>query len=202
MMAPARLGLIVSLVLSSWVRPSSMQGQWSAAIEVGADRFWGGSVETAAEHRSFHPYRPTAFGAAIQHRGGRVGLGLRVGYTEAALALEGADAVVAVKGVFAIYSVSPEIRYRMLTLGPGNELLLQAGPLVEVWDIVDQGPRTRAGAQVALALVVPLGGKINAALSAGIALISSPFEEGELIAGYELQTLWRRRLAGGLEYRF
>jgi hypothetical protein len=201
-MAPPPLGLLVSVILSSWLSPSSMQGQWSAAIEVGADRFWGGSVETAAEHRSFRPYRPTAFVAAIQHRGSRVGLGLRLGYTEAALALEGADAAVVVKGVFAIYSVSPEVRCRMMTLGPGNELLLQAGPLVEVWDVVDQGSRTRAGAQAALALVVPLGGKINAAVSGGIALISSPFEEGELIAGYELQTLWRRRLAGGLEYRF
>src|SRR3954470_15935490 len=160
MMAPARLGLLVSLVLSSWLRPSSLQGQWSAAIEVGADRFWGGSVETAAEHRSFHPYRPTAFGAAIQHRGGRMGLGLRLEYTEAALALEGADAVVAVKGVFAIFSVSPEISYRILTLGQENELLLQAGPLVEVWQIVDQGSRTRAGAHAALALVVPLGRRI------------------------------------------
>jgi hypothetical protein len=177
-------------------------GQWSIGLELGADRFWGGSVDNTPEHRSFHPYRPTTFGGAIQHRGSKVGLGLRLGYTEAALALEGSDAVVAAKGVFTIYSFSPEISYRIATIGAGNEVFLQAGPLLEVWDITDQGTRTRAGAQAGVALAVPLSRRISAAVSGSVALISSPFEQDELLAGYELRALWRRRFAGGLEYRF
>jgi hypothetical protein len=202
MLATAQIALIVSLVLSSWMWPSRVQGQWSAAMEVGAERFWGGTLETAEEHRSFHPYRPTAFGAAIQRRGSNLGVGLRLGYTEAALALEGADAAVVVNGVFTIYSLSPEISYRIATVGAGNDLILHAGPLFEVWDIMDEDARTRAGAQAAIAFVVPLGRKISAAVSAGVAIISSPFEEDDLVDGYEVRALWRRRFAGGLEYRF
>src|SRR4051812_8648411 len=98
MPATARFCFPLSLALFFWLWPSTVQGQWSAAIGVGADRFWGGSVENTPEHRSFRPYRPTTFDAALQHRSGRVELGLRLGYTEAALALEGADAAVVVNG--------------------------------------------------------------------------------------------------------
>jgi hypothetical protein len=195
-------GFLVCLILPFWLWPSVAQGQWSAAIQIGSDRFWGGSIENTPEHRSFRPYRPTAFSAAIQRRGSGIGLGLRLGYTEAALALEGSDAVVAANGVFTILSLSPEISYRLATVGAGNDLLLQAGPLLELWDIIDQGARTRWGAQAALAFAVPLSRKISAAVSGGVALISSPFEDGELLDGYELRALWRRRLAGGLEYQF
>jgi hypothetical protein len=202
MRVKARLGVLMRLILPFWLCPSSVQGQWSTAIQVGSDRFWGGSVETAPDHRSFRPYRPTTFGAAIQRRGSRVGVGLRLGYTKAGLALEGSDALVAAKGVFTIYSISPEITCRMATVGAGNSLLLEAGPLFEVWDIIDEEARTRAGAQGAVTLAVPLGGRISAAVSGGVALISSPFNTGELLPEYELRALWRRRFAGGLEYRF
>jgi hypothetical protein len=202
MRVKAPLGFLVWFMLPLWLWPSSAHGQWSSSIQIGSDRFWGGSVENTSERRSFHPYRPTTFGAAVQRRGNRVGMGLRLGYTEASLALEGSDAVVAVNGVFTIYSISPEISYRIATVGAGNSLRLHAGPLLEVWDLIDQGTRTRAGAQGAVTFAVPLGRKISAELSGGIALISSPFEEGELLAEYERRALWRRRVAGGLEYRF
>lgn len=199
MRVKARLGCLVWLMLLGL--SSKAQGQWSASIQIGSDRFWGGSIENTPEHRSFRPYRPTTFGAAIQRRGDQLGLGLRLGYTEAALALEGKDAVVAGDGVFTIVSLSPEISYRIATVGTGNELLLQAGPVIEIWDIVDEGTRTRAGAQGSIALAVPLGGRFKASVSGGLALISSPFAEGELLPEYELRALWRRRVAGGLEYR-
>jgi hypothetical protein len=198
----ARPGSFVSLTLPLWLWPAGAQAQWSTTLQVGADRFWGGSVENTPEHRSFHPYRPTTFGAAIQRQGSKLGLGLRLGYTQAAMALEGSDAAVVIDGVFTIISISPEISYRIATVGAGNELLLQGGPLFEVWDIIDEGVRTRGGAQAAIAFAVPLGRKISAMVSGGLALIPSPFEEDELLAEYELRALWRRRFAGGLEYHF
>ena len=130
-----------------------------------------------------------------------MGLGLRLGYTEASLALEGGDAVVAAKGVFTIYSVSPEISYRIATVGAGNSILLQAGPLFEVWDIIEEDSRTRVGAQGAVSLGIPLGGHLAGTLLAGAAVIPSPFEDDELLQGYELRALWRRRFAVGLQYR-
>jgi hypothetical protein len=50
-------------------------------------------------------------------------------------------------------------------------------------------------------LRVPLGARLAGSLTAGTALIPSPFTTDQLDPGFERRALWRRRLAGGLEYR-
>lgn len=193
-----RAAAVVVLATSIWVPTAS--GQWTTAIELGADRFWGGSVEVASEHRSFRPYRPTTFGAALERSSGRAGVGLRFGYIEAGLALEGNDAVVAVNGVFKVYSASPEVSYRIASIGSSNQVVVRLGPLFEVWSVIDEKTRTRIGIQSAASLGIPLSGRLGGTLSAGAAVIPSPFEEGEL-QGYDRRGLWRRRFAVGLQYR-
>ena len=198
----ARLVLHTStavLVAMSTRAPAAF-GQWTVGVELGADRFWGGSLEDAPERRSFRPYRPTAFIGALERRSGSGGLGLRLVYTEASLALEGSDAVVAAKGVFKVYSASPEVSYRIASVGSSNQVLLRVGPLFEVWSTIDERSRTRVGVQGAASLGIPLGGRFAGTISAGAALIPSPFEDGEL-PGYKLRGLWRRRFAAGLQYR-
>jgi hypothetical protein len=46
-----------------------------------------------------------------------------------------------------------------------------------------------------------LGGKFSAAITAGIALIGSPFTSQQLVAEFERRPLWRRRFSVGLDYR-
>jgi len=128
-------------------------------------------------------------------------VGLRLLYTGASLALEGSDAVVAAEGVFKVYSASPEVSYRIAWVGSNNQVLLRVGPLFEVWSIVDEESRTRIGVQGAASLGIPLGNRFAGVLSAGAALIPSPFKEGELLPSYDLRALWRRRFAVGLQYR-
>jgi hypothetical protein len=200
MRASSLLGAPVSLLLVS-LSPPPAAAQWSLGIEVGAERFWGASAEIVSPHRSIRPYRPTTLGTFIERRAGRAGLALQLRYTQASLALEGGDAVVAVKGAFKVFSASPEISYRIAVLGPGNELRLHGGPLVEVWNLIDEGSRARVGAQSSLSLGIPLGGRFGASLSAGAALMRSPFERDELDTNYDLRALWRRRFAVGLQYR-
>ena len=178
---------------------SPAYGQWRGSIEVGAERFWGGSLETTGEHRSFRPYRPTTMGIGLERQGERLSVGLQVHYSEAALALEGSDAVVAVDGVFDIIGFAPELAYRLATIGV-NQLRLHAGPLIEIWTVIDEETRVRPGAQAALSFDVPLGSRFGASILAGAALVPSPFNEDELEASYELRTLWRRRFAVALDY--
>ena len=194
-----RTSTAVFVAMSAWV-PAAF-GQWTVGVELGADRFWGGSVENAPERRSFRPYRPTTFGGALERTSGRGGVGIRLLYTRASLALEGSDAVVAAKGVFKVYSASPEVSYRIAWVGSNNQVLLRVGPLFEVWSIIDEKSRTRVGVQGAASLGIPLGASFAGVLSAGAALIPSPFEDGELLPGYDLRALWRRRFAVGLQYR-
>ncbi len=189
----------VGLVYSTWC--GAVLAQWTVGAEVGSDRFWGGSMETAPERRSFRPYRPTTFGIGLERRDGRLGAGLRLRYASAGLALEGADAVSAVKGVFSVYSVSPELLYRIATLGSENQLMLHGGPLVEVWSVADEDSQTRVGVQGAVSLNVPLGGRIAGSVMAGAAVTPSPFGQNQLDPTFERRALWWRRFAVGLEYR-
>ena len=199
-MRASLLGVSISLTVTL-LRPLPAAAQWTVGIEIGAERFWGASAESAPPHRSFRPYRPTTFGALVERRGRRVGVALQLRYTQASLALEGGDAVVAVKGVFKVFSASPELSYQIASLGPGNDLLLHAGPLFEVWSVVDEDSRARVGGQSALSLGIPLGGRLGASLSAGVGLMKSPFARDELDPAYDLQALWRRRFAVALQYR-
>ena len=189
----------VMLLSGVWCRPAL--GQWAVTTEVGADRFWGGSIENTDERRSFRPYRPTTFGLGLQRKVGRVGVGLRLRYASASLALEGADGVAAANGIFTVYSAAPEFVYRVMSLGSVNQLMLHLGPLFEVWSVIDQDSQTRGGIQGAVSLSLPLGGRFSGSVMAGAAVIPSPFEEGQLDPDFERRALWRRRFAVGLDYR-
>ena len=117
------------------------------------------------------------------------------------MALEGADAIVVAKKVFTVYSLAPELRYRIARIGNANRLLLRAGPLLEQWKALDEEWETRLGVHGALALHVPLGLKLEGVLAAGAALIPSPFAEGQLDPPFDRRALWRRSITAGLQYR-
>ena len=203
---PNSVGRTVAIVLTMILWCSPLFGQWRAGAEVGASRFWGGSLNTDGSQTSFRPYRPTTFGIGLERQTGRYAVGLQLRYADASLGLEGPDGVIAAPGAFTIVSVLPELVVRLATLGPGNELRLHAGPLFEVWDIIDQDSRTRVGAQGSVSLYVPLGGRFGGVVLASAAVVPSPFEEGELDLGgggptFDLRTLWRGSFALGLRYR-
>jgi hypothetical protein len=184
---------------------SPLSAQWRIGAEVGAARFWGGSLD-AATQTSVRPYRPTTFGMGVERQSGQYAFGLQVQYADAGLGLEGPDGTVSAKDAFTIVSVSPEVAVRVATLGTGNQLRLHAGPLIEHWGLIDQDGRTRIGAQGTVTIEVPFGERFEGQVLAGGAVTPSPFEEGELDLGggapaYELKTLWRRRFALGLRYR-
>jgi hypothetical protein len=191
--------LALALAFSLWCSP--LLGQWVVAAEVGSDRFWGGSAEKTARPRSFLPYRPTTFGVGLARQAGRFALGVRLRYASASLALEGADGVVAAKGIFTMYSLSPELIYRLASVGSVHPLAFHAGPLFEVWGVVDEESETRVGVQGAVSLGVPLGGRLAGSILVGAALIPSPFGVDQLNPDFERRALWRRRFAMGLEYR-
>jgi hypothetical protein len=191
---------MVAAAVAILARCSPLAGQWVVTAQVGAERFWGGPVETSDQRRSFRPYRPTTFAIGLERRGRSLGAGVHLGYSSAGLALEGAEALAAVKGVFDVYSASPELSYKITALG-ANELIVHGGPLFEVWKIIDEDSKTRVGCQAKVSLRVPLGGRLAGSLMAGVALIPSPLSGDQLSPGVQSRALWRRRVAGGLEYR-
>ena len=197
--------LAVTLLLSTVGTP--LWAQWRLGVEVGGARFWGGSIDREGSQTSFQPYRPTTFGVGLERQAGNYAFGLQVHYFQARLSLEGPEAVItAGEDAFKTVSISPEAVVRIATLGPGNEVRIHGGPILEVWDVIDNDTRTRFGAQGSVSLDVPLGGRFSGVVAAGAAVTPSPYEEGELDLGpgaptYELKTLWRRSLGLGLRYQ-
>jgi len=196
---------VVLTIISAAVCPQ-LRAQWRLGVDVGAARFWGGSLDTNGDATSFRPYRPTTFGIGLERQAGRYGFGVQVHYFQAGLALEGPDVVISADGAFKSVSITPEAVIQVATLGPGNRIRVHAGPLLEIWDITDNGSRTRLGAQGAVSLDVPFGVRFSGVVIAGAAVTSSPYKEGELDLGngaptYELRTLWRRSFGLGLRYR-
>jgi hypothetical protein len=205
MLATWRQKLPLAGVILTTLVNSPIHGQWRVGLEVGAARFWGASRDTGGEDVSVVPYRPTTYGLNLERQAGKYAVGLQLHYAEASLGAVGPGVQIVAEGAFTIFSISPEAIVRLATLGPGNQLRIHAGPLFEIWDIVDQDSRTRAGVQGSFSLDVPLGRRFRAAVLAGGAVTSSPYNEGELDLGggaptYELRALWRRSFAVGLNY--
>lgn len=203
---PRRRVVPIVLTILLAVGSSPLTGQWRLGIEVGAARFWGGSLDTGGEQTSFRPYRPTTFGIGLQRQAGRYGVGLRVHYFQAGLALEGPEVVISSEGAFKALSIAPEAAVHVATLGSGNQIRLHAGPIIELWDVIDNGTRTRLGVQGSVSFDVPLGEHFGGVAIAGAAVTPSPYDEGELDLGngaptYERRALWRRTFGLGLRYR-
>ncbi|HYF39428.1 MAG TPA: hypothetical protein VD930_07080 [Gemmatimonadales bacterium] len=206
-MKPASLLRTVLVVLTtlSAAGVSPLPGQWRVGLEVGAARFWGGSIDTGGEGTSFRPYRPTTFGIGLERQAGRYAFALQLHYFQAGLALEGPEVVIASDGAFTSVSLFPEAALHVATLG-NSQLWIHAGPILEVWDVIDNDTRTRLGAQGSVSLDVPLGSRFSGVLNAGGAVSPSPYEEGELDLGagaptYERRALWRRSFGVGVKYR-
>lgn len=193
------VSLLSSVVLLA-LAASPLHGQWRIGMSVGATRFSGGAEEPATG-RSLLPYRPTMFGADVSRVRGRLGVGVRVHYASSSLALEGHDAVAAIKDVMEVYGIAPEVSVRLTRLGPAATLRLFGGPVFEVWKLDDDTSHSRLGACAALGLEVPFGTHWAGAARVGAAVVRSPFGEDDLEPGLEPRTLWRREVSAGLAYR-
>lgn len=181
--------------------PAPASAQWTASAGLRAARFSGGAEEPATG-RSLRPYRPTLFEAGLAYARGKFGVGLRLHYASSSLALEGADAVAAVKGALEVYGATPELSARISGLGPQGVLRVSIGPIFEIWKLPDAGSRARVGVAGSVGLDVRFGGKWSGSARLGAAVTpASPFDEEDLDPSLERRALWRREVSAGLSYR-
>jgi len=180
---------------------AAAQTHWAVGAGIGAPRFSGGATEPATG-RSLLPYRPTVFEVGVDRAGRSAGVGVWFHYASSSLALEGADALAAVKDALTVYGAEPFVAVRLTRVGPEGTLRVMGGPLLEVWKLTDVDSRTRVGIAAAVELIVPFGGRWSGVARMGGAVTpSSPFTEDDLDSGLEPRALWRREVAATLRYR-
>ncbi|HKT59547.1 MAG TPA: hypothetical protein VJQ46_05825 [Gemmatimonadales bacterium] len=194
----ARMALVALVML---VASSRASAQWELGLGIRAPRFSGGAVEPTTG-LSLRPYRPTMIEAGLDRAGRRVGVGVLLHYASSSLALEGAEALSAVKDALTVYGAEPFVAVRVAGVGPEGVLRMTGGPLLEVWKLPDVGSRTRLGAAAALELAMPFGGRWSGVARLGGAVTpSSPFTRDDLDPTLEPRALWRREVAASLRYR-
>ena len=150
---------------------------------------------------ALRPYRPTLFGAVLVRSSGATSVALRGYYGSASLALEGANAVVAVKDALTLYGVAIEASHQLASLGPAASLMVGTGSMIEKWDLSGTGSHIRAGAGVSLSLRVPLGGWWETVVRGGAAVSGSPFTDADLDPDFMPRALWRRDFSARVLFR-
>jgi hypothetical protein len=196
--------LYVSAVLAGMlglVTPHHGAAQWAVSAGIRSSRFSGAAVEPGTD-RSLHPYRPTMLEIGLERGGHRIGAGVYLLYASCSLALEGSEAVAAIKDAISVYGIRPEVGLRLSRLGAEGTVRLHVGPLLEVWQLPDIGSHWRMGVAASLGLELPFGGRWSAAARLGGAVTpASPFELEDLEVPLEPRALWRREGGVALRYR-
>jgi hypothetical protein len=185
----------------SLVAPHHGMAQWSVSAGIRTPRFSGAAVEPGTD-RSLHPYRPTMLEIGLERGGHRVGTAVYLLYASCSLALEGSEAVAAIKDAMSVYGIRPELGLRLSRLGAEGTVRLHVGPLLERWKLPDIGSHWRMGIAAAVGLDLPFGGPWSASARLGGAVTpASPFRQDDLETPLEPRTLWRREGAVALHYR-
>lgn len=192
--------IILAFAVAAAAPATPAAAQWAIGAEVSAARFWGASREDSGG-RSLRPYRPTVVGVVGARSFGATSVTAHGYYARTSLALEGGDAVVAVKNALTLYGVAIEVSYRLVSLGHESSLMVGTGPLVERWDLSGTTAHLRAGLGATLALRVAPSDRWEAALRGGIAVSGSPFTSADLDSGFAPRALWRRQVAARVMLR-
>ena len=116
------------------------------------------------------------------------------------LALESDETVFVAKNLLAFWEIAPEVS--MGVAGSEVSVRLQLGPLFDVWLPEGGTSHSRVGAHAGVSLEWLLGARVSGSVQAALALSSSAFRPGDLPARFELPSLWRRGVAGGVRWRF
>jgi len=188
------LRITLALALAAVPAPSGAAAQWALGADVTAARYWGGAHETSGD-RSLRPYRPTLFGVVLARPLGAASVAVHGYYGSASLALEGGDAVVAVKDALTLYGLAIEASHRLVGLGHDSSLLAGVAPMIERWNLSDAATHVRAAVAASLALRVTFGEHWEGILRGEAGVGGSPFTDADLETGFESRTLWRRQVS-------
>jgi hypothetical protein len=188
------LRITLALAVAAASPHSAAAAQWALGLEVTAARYWGGAHETSGD-RSLRPYRPTLFGVVLTRSLGTTSVAARGYYGSASLALEGGDAVVAVKDALTLYGMALEASHRLATMGHDSSLLAGLAPTIERWDLSGGGAHLRAAVIASLALHVTLGEHWEGVMRGEAGVGWSPFTAADLDPGFAPRALWRRQIS-------
>jgi len=178
---------------------AAQQPAWGIGLEVGLTRFWGCSEPIAPNNPpGFRPYRPTTFGLRLDREIGRARVAVGALYAASGLATEDDDLTVIAKGGLKWVQLTPELAYRLSTVGPVAEIRVFAGPVFDFWLPTDEDARTRIGGRGGLELMVPLASGLAGTLRAHAGVSGSLFRDTDVPSDFRPKSMPSVGLALGV----
>ena len=188
---------VTLLLLGLGLAPRPAAAQWGISAEIGVARFGGTSRDTSGTRVG--PYRPTTFGVRVDRGLGSTRVALSVLYAKTGFAGEQNGVAIVQYDLGSLWELAPEASFRVARFGPGAEARLEAGPVVELWE-VNTETRTRVGGRVAAAVDWPMAHALTGSLRVSGVLTGSVFDAADLPAGVERLVTRRVAVAIGLRY--
>jgi hypothetical protein len=161
---------------------------WHLGAAVEALRFASAARESAAPAPvDLRPSGRIGLRVGLVRRLGAWSLGASVGYASGDIEASNDNVAIRDRGVdLTRYRFAMDLERRVARLG-GGELAVGAGPTVDLWSVSGE-TRTRVGAEVEMAVRLPLGAvALENRLVFGMS--GSPVEESDVGGGFQLSSL-------------
>lgn len=150
-----RAFVIVTLLASI---PSALAAQsgWRLSGELGSNRFSRAAHDTSSPAVSLGAWAATSYTLRLARDDGRNVLSASLGYTSSPFAAWIDNVAVIQGGELALAEFGLSYGRRLLRSGRGAALRVEGGPVLHLWTLSGEDPRTRLGALVGSVLELPL----------------------------------------------
>ncbi|HUL50859.1 MAG TPA: hypothetical protein VLT79_12650 [Gemmatimonadales bacterium] len=198
-----------SLLGSGWVvyaiaiAPRCAPAQWIVGVDLTWTSFGDASSDTSAGStgEAFHPGAGGAIALRVERQWSRFGFVVSARRMHPALAEESDALIIAAKQQMRFTEIAPAVTLRLARLAAGAVLQLQAGPVVDIWELTGLTERSEVGVATGLTLAFPLAGRWTGAARTSVAHSGSPFQSGELPDRFAPHAMWRHSVSVGLDWR-
>lgn len=181
---------------------AAAQTGWTLTGEVGANRFSRAAHDTSSPAVSLGAWRPTSYTLRLARSGTQGVLTLSAGFTPGSFAAWIENVAVVQDGELALYEFGLSYGRRIVHTGAGAAIRVEGGPVVHLWTMSGEDPRTRLGAQIGTVVELPMTERWRVDVRADLTLTKSwmrPEDEDAEIT--REPTMRRGRLALGLTRR-
>ncbi len=182
---------------------ATAQASWHLTFERAATTFSAEAHDSSTTDRvHIRPWHPTIYSLRLIRQAGRLGIGVGIGYSSAAVAGNIGDFVLQLGDRERLVELAPELRYRLGATATGASWILHAGPLLDIWTPEGGDGRTVWGAAAGATLAIPIGTRWAVDVRTDFGITAATVTEAETSAELIRENSVRRgRLALGITRR-
>lgn len=178
---------------------ASAQTGWTLSGELGSNRFSRAAHDTSSPVVSLGAWRATSYTIRLARDNGSTALALSAGYTSSPFAAWIENVAVIQGGELALYEFGLTYGRRVVRSGRGAALRVEAGPVLHLWTMSGEDPRSRLGALLGTVVELPMTERWRVDLRADLTLTRSWMRPEDEDAAITRESSMRRgRLALGI----